>query len=48
MGGNYTQIAQAVINCATEGYCEEHGLDALHRLDFGQLATSTTEIDQHS
>ena len=48
MGGNYTEIAHEIVDCATEGYCEEHGQDALLRLDFCQLATYTTELDQHS
>jgi hypothetical protein len=44
-GGNYTEVAGEIIACATEGYCEEHSWDALRRLDFCQLATSTTDLD---
>ena len=45
--GNATDVANAMIVGATDGYCAEHGLEALDRLDFSQLATATTEIDEH-
>jgi TIR domain len=48
MGGNYTGLAGEIIGCATEGYCEQCGREALRRLDFCQLASSTADIDQHS
>lgn len=42
-----TGIANEMIELSTEAYCEEHGLEALHRLDFHQLASSTFEEDSH-
>ena len=41
-GGNVTDVASAVIVGAMSGYCQEHGIDAIKRLDFAQLATATT------
>jgi hypothetical protein len=45
--GNYTKFANDIVNCATDNYCAEHGRQMFCRLDFGQLATSTTTIDNH-
>ena len=42
-----TGIASSMIELATDAYCEEHGLEALRRLDFHQLASSTFEPDSH-
>lgn len=42
-----TAIANEMIELTTDAYCEEHGLEALHRLDFHQLASSTFEKDLH-
>jgi hypothetical protein len=47
-GGNYTGLAGDIIDCATEGYCEQCGREALQRLDFCQLASSTADADKHS
>jgi hypothetical protein len=44
---NVTDIACEMIRGATHGYCEEHGLEAVKRLDFSQLATVTTVEDKH-
>lgn len=44
---NITVIVDAMIHGATDGYCEKHAMEALHRLDFGQLATTTKEEDIH-
>jgi hypothetical protein len=46
-GGNATNVASEMIFGATKNYCEEHGLQALERLDFSQLASATAEIDEH-
>lgn len=45
--GNATVIASAMIEGAMEGYCEEHAMEALKRLDFSQLARATAVVDQH-
>lgn len=42
-----TAVAQAMIDGATENYCEKHGWMALERLDFSQLSTATTVKDRH-
>lgn len=42
-----TALANAMIEGATENYCEEHGLEALGRLDFSQLARATAVVDKH-
>ena len=44
---NGTDIALEMIRGATRGYCEEHGLEAIKRLDFSQLATVTIVDDKH-
>lgn len=46
-GGNLTDLASAMIMGGASGYCEEHGLMALERLDFSQLAAVTTVEDYH-
>ena len=46
-GGNATEVACEMIIGATSGYCEEHGIQALERLDFSQLASATTVVDTH-
>jgi hypothetical protein len=48
MGGNYTEIAGEIIDCAREGYCAACGREALLRLDFCQLATPTRDLDEHT
>ena len=40
-------VVRQMILGAMDGYCEEHGLDAVRRLDFSQLATATTSEDEH-
>ncbi len=45
--GNATDIIYSMIQGATEGYCHEHAMSALDRLDFSQLGTASTEIDEH-
>lgn len=45
--GEPTDVAYHVVNGATMNYCEEHGIDALRRLDFSQLASATTTADEH-
>jgi hypothetical protein len=45
--GNYTVLANEIIDCATDNYCDKHARLMFERLDFGQLGTSTTTIDQH-
>jgi len=42
-----TRIAHAMIHGATYGYCDVHAMVALRKLDFSQLAESTTVIDHH-
>ena len=41
------KIAQAMIHGATVGYCMEHGIEAVRRMDFSQLssATATSEME---
>ena len=34
-------IADAMVNCAAENYCEEHGAIFFERLDFSQLSSAT-------
>lgn len=46
--GNATGIADAMTQGATSGYCFEHGLEALMRLDFSQLSLVTSVEDDHS
>ena len=36
--GNATSIARAVTKVARRGYCEEHGIEQLRRLDFSMLS----------
>ena len=45
--GNSTDVMCATVRGATEGYCQVHAIAALDRLDFSQLGTATTEIDEH-
>jgi hypothetical protein len=49
-GNEYLEmlVAFEMIHGATEGYCEEHGIAALRRLDFSQLATATKSEDTHT
>jgi hypothetical protein len=37
--GNHTKVADAVIKLATAGYCEEHAMESLERLDFSALSS---------
>ncbi len=46
-GGNHTYLANEIIQCVTDNYCSEHAELMFKRLDFGQLATSTTIADEH-
>jgi hypothetical protein len=46
--GNATDIACHVISGAVAGYCEMHGLEAVARMDFSQLASPTQVTDEHS
>lgn len=46
-GGNITDVADAMVEMATAGYCEKHGTQALRRLDFGQLSDATAVQDHH-
>ena len=45
--GNDTNVARHVIWGAVSGYCEMHGLEALERMDFSQLASPTEVADEH-
>jgi hypothetical protein len=45
--GDATNVANAMIIRATAGYCEEHAIEALNRLDFSQLADATAVDDHH-
>lgn len=47
IGGNATDVACEMIFGAVADYCEECGHQALQRLDFSQLASATTVIDEH-
>ena len=38
-------VAHAMVEGATENYCEEHGGEFLDRLDFSQLATVTATVE---
>lgn len=42
-----TAVASAMVFGATSDYCEVHGQMALERLDFSQLASSTSVVDVH-
>jgi hypothetical protein len=46
VGGNATSVACAMIKCAIEDCCEECGMKRLWQLDFSQLATATTTIEE--
>ena len=46
-GGNCTAIAHALIVGGVSGYCEEHGLELLERLDFSQLSSTSITADTH-
>jgi hypothetical protein len=46
-GGNKTDVMRAMVHGAMDNYCEEHGMEALERLDFSQLSTSTAVEDIH-
>jgi hypothetical protein len=45
--GNFTALVSILIDCVTDLYCPEHARMMFERLDFGQLATSTTTSDEH-
>jgi hypothetical protein len=45
--GNFTGLANDIVDCTTDEYCQVHGREMFARLDFGQLATSTIMADQH-
>lgn len=45
--GNATLEAEAVITVASEGYCSEHALKKLMRLDLSQLSTATVTQEKH-
>ncbi len=40
-GGNATDLAIQMLDCATENFCPDCGMDALRRLDFSQLSSAT-------
>ena len=40
-------VASAMVDLATENYCEEHGGEFLERLDFSQLASATHTTESH-
>ena len=40
-------VAEAMIESATENYCEVHGMGFLERLDFSQLSHATATIETH-
>lgn len=42
-----TAVVYNMIRQGASGYCEEHALEALHRLDFGQIGTVTETDDFH-
>lgn len=46
-GGNATEVASEMIDGAVADYCEACGMEALSRLDFGQLASATVTQDHH-
>jgi hypothetical protein len=41
-----TRIGDSVVKAATSGLCEDHAIDRLMNLDFGQLATPTVRTDE--
>lgn len=45
--GNYTGFAAEAIKCATDNFCEEHARMMFERVDFGELANSTSTLDEH-
>lgn len=45
--GEPVEVAYHTVHCAVEGYCEEHGLETLMRLDFSQLASATATVHEH-
>jgi hypothetical protein len=45
--GEPMDIAFAMVRIAIGSYCEEHGVEALRRLDFSRLALATTEEHVH-
>jgi hypothetical protein len=46
--GNATDIASTMVDLGRKGYCLEHGLQALKRLDFSQLSEVTFVGEDHS
>ena len=40
-------VASAMVELATENYCDQHGAEFLQRLDFSQLASATHSTDSH-
>lgn len=44
---NATEVANAVVSCAVDDFCYECGADQLTRLDFSQLARSTSGREKH-
>ena len=40
-------VAYAMVELATENYCETHGAEFLERLDFSQLASATHTTESH-
>jgi hypothetical protein len=45
--GNFTEVADATIDLAKEGFCDTHAQEHLQNLDFGQLASATVTSDEH-
>jgi hypothetical protein len=47
VSGNATVVVNAMILGALEDLCEECGINYLRKLDFSQLATVTTSVEEH-
>jgi hypothetical protein len=45
--GPSTEVADLVLRCAVNGYCESHAIEALVNADFSKLASATDEGDHH-
>jgi hypothetical protein len=46
-GGNGTLVAYATVHSAVQGYCAQHGFEALMRLDFSNLSEASFKMHKH-
>jgi hypothetical protein len=46
-GSGATEFAYRMMRCGMSGYCEEHAINSLLRLDFSQLSSATEKEHKH-